>query len=225
MRTLLSQGLKEAGFTVFESGNLAALLQCLETQRVDLITLDLNLGNEDGLEIARSIRTSRNVPIIMITGRVTGEDRITGLESGADDYIAKPFLIREVVLRIRGVLGRYGPLQEQTGPHGENERYEIGTATLDVARRELKSQSGSIIDLTSTEFELLTILVRRPGRILSRDDLMHLLKGRNWSPLDRTLDKHIARLRKKIESPNEAPRLIKTVRAVGYVFTGDVTRN
>lgn len=225
IRSLLRQGLEAAGYTVSEASNHATLMQCLEKEAVDLVTLDLNLGNDDGLAIARSIRASRNVPIIMISGKATGEDRVLGLENGADDYITKPFLMREVVLRVRGVLGRYGPVEAaavEAAKRGDGERYSSELGIVDVARRELKTSSGDLIQLTDAEFDLLRILVRRPNRILSREEMMQLLKGRNWSPLDRTLDKHIAMLRKKIEPPGEAPRYIKSVRTIGYVFVGNV---
>ncbi|MEZ5852447.1 MAG: response regulator transcription factor [Hyphomicrobiaceae bacterium] len=225
IRTLLRQALEAEGYTILEAASQATLMRLLESQPVDLITLDLNLGNDDGLEIARKVRASRNVPIVMITGRDAAEDRIVGFESGADDYIVKPFQMREVVLRIRSVLGRYGPLDTASVPaasHWKSDRYRIEAGVLDVPRRELRSSSGAQIVLTDIELDLLTILVRRPNRILSREELMQLLKGRHWSPDDRTIDKTIAHLRRKIEPPGEAPRLIKSVRTVGYVFTGNV---
>lgn len=227
VRGLLRQGLEAEGYMVSEAGSKAALMLCLEQERIDLITLDLNLGADDGLEIARSVRASRNIPIIMITGKDDGEDRIVGLESGADDYIGKPFRMREVILRIRRVLGRYGPIELAPAPAtmpGESEIYRIEAGILNVQRRELKTESGQRVELTDAEFDSFTILVRRPNRILSRDEMMQLLKGRNWYPLDRTLDKHVAGLRKKIELPDEERRFIKSVRTIGYAFTGEVER-
>lgn len=224
IRSLLRRGLEAEGFRVSEAAGQEALLKRLDTEAVDLITLDLALGSDDGLSLARQIRSTCNVPIVMITGKVTTEERIVGLENGADDYIAKPFHIREVLLRIRAVLGRYGPLDgASSAATAPAERHRFETGTLDVVRRELRGPTGATIDLTDAEIDLLTIFLRRPRRILSRDEIMQLLRGRSWSPLERTLDGHVARLRKKIEPQSEAPRLIKSVRGVGYVFTGDVT--
>ena len=208
-----------------EAGSKAALFKNLETDPVSLITLDLNLGSEDGLVVARDVRAVRNVPIIMISGRVGPEDRVTGLEFGADDYIVKPFHIKEVILRVRNVLARYHVLAaaaiSQSGLDGM--RFTFDAGVLDTGRRELTATDGGVIDLTDVEHELLAIFLQHPKRVLSRDQIMQLLKGRDWSPLDRMLDGHVARLRKKIEPPGEAPWLIKSVRGVGYIYTGDVT--
>lgn len=227
VRAILRAGLEAEGYEVREAANMAALEKCLaQSPAVDLITLDLGLGGEDGLKLAREIRARRNIPIIMITARVDPEDRVHGLEHGADDYIVKPFLIREVVLRIATVLRRY-ELEGRIADPGVGEtveRYAIETAIVDVARREATKPDGTPLLLTDAELDLLVLMLRRPQRVLSRDQIMALLKGQSWSPLDRTIDGHIARLRKKIETAVENPRLIKSVRGVGYVFAGDVKR-
>jgi two-component system, OmpR family, response regulator len=228
IRSILRDGFAREGFTVSEACDKPSLMAKLETEPVNLITLDLGLGREDGLELARQIRSRRNIPIIMITVKGALEDRILGLEHGADDYIAKPFHMREVLLRVRNVLARYAPLGTEPFRDvglDDNERYRFETGAIDIPRREVRALDGKAIELTDAEFALLTILVRRPNRILSRDELMQLVKGKNWSPLDRSLDVHITHLRKKIEPPGlEAPKLIKSVRGVGYVFTGNVHR-
>jgi len=228
IRSILCRGLKAEGYVVSEACNKAQILSHLETQPVDLITLDLDLGTERGLELAREIRSRRNVPIVMITGKGEPSDRLIGLEYGADDYVAKPFKMREVILRIRNVLRRYeleARIDEfESERQGEGERYAFETGTLDVGRRELRSRDGKHIDLTDAEFDLLTIFLRNSTRVLSRDDIMELLKGRPWSPLDRTIDGHVARLRRKIEPESEEPRLIKSVRGVGYVFAAEARR-
>ena len=211
-----------------EAGNKAELLRCLETASIDLITLDLDLGGENGLLLAREVRAQHNIPIIMITGKADAFDRVAGLEQGADDYIAKPFHIQEVLMRARSVLRRYELefVVEDVGNfvNAPAERYKFDDCVLDVPRRELKTVFGETIDLTDAEFDLLSIFLRQPARILSRDELMRVLNGRDWSPEDRTIDGHVARLRRKIDSRSEMPRLIKSVRGVGYVFTGDVER-
>jgi two-component system OmpR family response regulator len=228
IRSILRQGLEAEGYAVSEAGSKAALIRQLESGPVDLITLDLSLGPEDGLELAREIRARRNVPIIMLTGKSSPNDRVAGLEYGADEYIIKPFHIREVLLRIRNVLSRYELLNTLAAAKAlpaQPERFEFEAGILDVPRRALWSTDGTLIELTDMERELLAVFLQHPKRVLSRDQIMQFLKGRDWSPQDRTLDGHVARLRKKVEPPDEdAPRLIKSVRGVGYVFTGDVRR-
>lgn len=227
VRTLLRAALEPEGYAVSEAENGARLMQLLETKPVDLITLDLRLGGEDGFTLAREIRARHNVPIVMISGKGDTIDRVVGLELGADDYIAKPFHMREVVARIRAVLRRYGAgaaeAPSKTGAAPESTRYEFDGWTLDMGRRELTAPEGGPCELTTAEFNLLSVLVQRPGRVLSRDELMDLLKGHDWTPLDRSIDGLIARLRKKIER-GDCPQHIKTVRGVGYVFTDQVRR-
>ena len=226
VRAVLRAALESEGFRIAEAASGAEMLASIGTTAFDIITLDLNLSGEDGLKLAREVRSRSNVPIVMITGKGDMIDRVVGLEIGADDYIAKPFHVREVLARIRAVLRRY---QHELGPSSSaasvpSERYEFDGWILDVPRRELTSPSGAICDLTTAEFELLTILVKRPGRVLSRDAIMDLLKGQDWSPLDRSIDGLVARLRRKLEPDNERPRLIKTVRSVGYAFGAGVRR-
>jgi two-component system, OmpR family, response regulator len=226
IRSILRSGLEKEGYEVSEASNKAGLLRCLETESIDLITLDLDLGGENGLQLAREARAQHNIPIVMITGKGNVFERVAGLEQGADDYIVKPFHIREVLMRARSVLRRY-ELESVAEDVGNSvsvpaERYKFDDCILDVTRRELKTANGEIIDLTDAEFDLLSSFLRQPARILSRDELMRVLRGRNWSPEDRTVDGHVARLRRKIDSRSEIPRLIKSVRGVGYVFTGDV---
>jgi len=216
--TLLERILSEDGFLVTVADSRMALMRCLEEYAIDLITLDISLNGDDGLEVARHLRETRDTPIVIITARTAADDRVHGLESGADDYITKPFDRREVILRIRKILGRY---KIQTSPMAM-ERYRLDFGVLDVARRELRSLAGDLVEITAAEFDLLTIFVRQPSRILSRDEIMRRLKGRAWSPLERTLDKHVAQLRKKIELTGDPPQMIKSVRAVGYVYAGKV---
>jgi two-component system, OmpR family, response regulator len=229
LREVLREGLKAEGFVVVEAADKAALLRRLNAHPIKLITLDLGLGQQDGLKLALEIRAAHNVPIIMITGRDSPLDRVAGLEHGADDYITKPFHIREVSIRVRSVLARYGILDGgsmpgrllQTEP---TQKYAFESGILDVHKRELKTTSGTLIDLTETEFRVLELFLKHPGRVLSRDEMMQMLKGQEWDPLDRMIDGHVARLRRKIEAPSEELRMIKSVRGVGYVFTGEVRR-
>jgi DNA-binding response OmpR family regulator len=226
VRLLLRRYLEREGLLVAEAGNGAGLRAHIAQRTPDLITLDLTLGNEDGLELAREVRARCNVPIIMITGKGDTIDRVVGLELGADDYITKPFQLREVLARVRAVLRRYGQVdaaQPTAHPVSAHERYRFDTMLLDITQREF-FRDGVPQELTTAEFNLLAIFVKRPQRVLTRDNLMDLLKGHEWSPLDRSIDALIGRLRKKIEHSAEHPRLIKTVRGVGYAFTADVTR-
>ncbi len=165
----------------------------------------------------------------MITGKGDTIDRVVGLELGADDYITKPFHVREVLARVRAVLRRYeSSAATQPPPSGgasDSERFAFDGWTLDIARRELKSDTGDMLALTTAEFNMLDMFLRRPSRVLSRDNIMDLLKGHEWSPLDRSINSLVVRLRRKIEPAPEAPRLIKTVRGVGYVFAAEVRKH
>jgi DNA-binding response OmpR family regulator len=229
VRTLLRNRFEKEGFTVSEARDGAELRQRLAAGPVSLITLDLTLGHEDGLALAREIRSARNVPIIMISAKGDEVDRVVGLELGADDYITKPFSPREVVARVRAVLRRYeaapagGPAGQSSLSAGQRLAFEGGT--IDRGRRELVATSGERVELTTMEFNLLELFLERPQRVLTRDEIMNLLKGHDWSPFDRSVDTAVARLRKKVEPDADRPRYIKTVRGVGYVFAGDVRRS
>jgi DNA-binding response OmpR family regulator len=223
VRTLLRDCFELEAYRVSEAATGAEALGLLSREPFDLVTLDLKLGGEDGLDVARTIRGSRNVPIVMITGKGDPIDRVVGLELGADDYIAKPFLVREVLARVRAVLRRYEPLVGgATNSASSGVRLGFDRWMLDPGKRELYSTSGELCELTTAEFNLLEIFLRRPARVLSRDNIMDLLKGHEWSPLDRSIDTLIGRLRRKIEIDPATPRLIKTVRGVGYVLAVDV---
>mgnify|MGYP001214780288 FL=1 len=226
IRQLLRSAFEAEGMQVHEASQGSECAELLAREPIDLVTLDLNLGGEDGLRIARELRARRNVPIVMITGKADPIDRVVGLELGADDYIVKPFHMREVVARVRAVLRRYEASQAAPADnaHPDKPCYEFDGWRFDKARREVRNPAGDVCDLTTAEFNLLGILLERPGRVLSRDELMDQLKGHDWSPLDRSIDALVARLRKKIEPHSERPMLIKTVRGVGYAFAGTVRR-
>ncbi len=189
---------------------------------MDLITLDLTLGNESGLEIARKLRAGSEIPIIMVTGKGDLIDRVVGLELGADDYIAKPFHLREMLARVRTVLRRTGT--HAGGPPTENElKCRFDEWELNLTKRELREPGGALCHLTTAEFDLLAVLIKRPGHVLSRDAIMDLLKGHDWAANDRAIDSQISRLRKKLGGDSES--LIKTVRGVGYSFTAKVAKS
>jgi DNA-binding response OmpR family regulator len=226
VRTLLRTGLESEGFSVLEAADGGQATALIGRVPISLVTLDLKLGGEDGLKVARELRTAKNVPIIMITGKGDAIDRVVGLELGADDYIPKPFLMREVVARVRAVLRRYmGAAVSPGAPaESEGERYTFDGWAVDLLRREVRDPGGELRDLTTAEFNLLALFLQKPGRVLSRDEIMDLLKGHDWTPMDRSIDALVARLRKKLEPDSERPALVKTVRGVGYVFAGAVKR-
>lgn len=217
VRETLRAAFEAENWNVREACDRATLFDALEDHRVDLVTLDLSLDGEDGLAIARTLRETSSIPILMISGKSTPEDRIRGLEFGADDYIVKPFHIREVVLRVRKTLELY----RREIPDGVNLLFDH--AIYEAKRGVLTHLDGTPVNLTGFEQKLLALFVQHPGRILTRDEICRALHGRNWSPEDRTIDGHVARLRRKIEpTASGADKLIRSVRGVGYVFAGPV---
>lgn len=227
IRTLLRNVMEDSGFLVLEAKSSAEVMAAVTKSKIDLITLDLHLGPENGLDLAREIRAHSQVPIVMVTGKDDVIDRVVGLEMGADDYITKPFHVKEVIARIRSVLRRSSgdaATPDQVSPsslstsEAESLQYHFDGLTAVPDRLELLDRTGADCGLTSGDFKLLTVFLERPKRVLSRDQLMDLTGGLEWSPLDRTIDNQIARLRKKIERDPSDPKLIKTVRGVGYTF-------
>ena len=226
IRTLLRECFELEGYNVIEAANGNQMRTHLAETPIDLITLDLSLESEDGLALAREIRSRCDVPIIMVTGKGDMIDRVVGLEVGADDYITKPFHLREVLARVRSVLRRYKPDDPRRPPSASTSGHLVFTFaswTLDITSRELTDSSGTNCILTTAEFNLLELFVRRAHRTLSRDTIMEELKGHDWSPLDRSIDTLVGRLRKKIEVDHTCPKLIKTIRGVGYMFTAETS--
>jgi DNA-binding response OmpR family regulator len=236
VRNLLSRCLTGEGFTVLEAEDEPQALDLATGTRLDLITLDINLGHGDGFEVARKVRAFSDVPIIMITGKDDVIDRVVGLELGADDYIIKPFHLRELVARVKSVLRRDRIRQtDRSAQHAEpsgkdhpivpdSDTFRFDDMTAIPGRFELLDREGRPCELTSGDFKLLNVFLLRPKRILSREQLMDLIGGPDWTPLDRTIDNQVARLRKKIERDPANPKLITTVRGVGYSFTCEVER-
>lgn len=234
IRALLRNCLEEIGLSVTEADCAGCALRETQSTAFDLITLDLHLGEDDGLDVAKSVRAHSDVPIIMVTGKGDVIDRVVGLEIGADDYITKPFHVREVLARVRAVLRRSqsgretqdgAPLKAEPTSTGRTEiRYKIDGLTIIPDRFELRKRDDSLSDLTTGDFKLLRVFLERPKRILSREQLMDLTGGHAWTPLDRTVDNQVARLRKKIERDPSNPQLIKTVRGIGYTLSAEVQR-
>jgi two-component system phosphate regulon response regulator OmpR len=228
IRSMLRRYLTGEGFRVSEAPDGAAMRAVLEGGGVELVLLDLVMPGEDGLSLARHIRQRAATPIIMLTGKGDLIDRVAGLEAGADDYIAKPFHLREVLARIRSVMrrapgaGPAAPAEPARREGGADEALAFLGWRFDPVRRELRNPEGAVVPLTSGEFDLLHAFLRNPNRVLSRDQLMDQVKGREWAAFDRTIDTQVVRLRKKIERDPRNPELIKTVRGAGYVFAAAV---
>jgi two-component system, OmpR family, alkaline phosphatase synthesis response regulator PhoP len=201
--------LRRAGFAVIVSGNGRSALELARTRKPDLIVLDLGLPRLDGIEVARSLRRESHVPIIMLTARVEESDRLLGLETGADDYITKPFSPRELVARVQAVLRR----SARAMPPADVIR--LGDLTLDVPQVKV-SRGREDIDLTPTEFELLAAMARQPGRVFTRVQLLEAVRGSDIESFDRAIDTHIKNIRRKIEADSRDPRYIETVYGIGY---------
>lgn len=211
---LVSDYLLPHGFEVNAEHDGNAGLDKFQNSNPDLIILDLMLPGIDGLEICRRIRTESDVPILMLTARGEETDRIVGLEIGADDYLAKPFNPRELLARIKAIMRR--SCGKSPSPES-NDRLSVGNVVLDPATRQA-FVNGEEITLTTAEFDLLAVMLKSAGRVLSRDQLMQQLHGSSWSYFDRSIDVHISRIRQKIEDNPRQPQLLKTIRGVGYQF-------
>lgn len=217
LRELLQRYLAEQGYQVDGVADGIAMDQHLAGQGADLVILDLMLPGEDGLTLARRLRSLGGPPIIMLSARGEDIDRIVGLEVGADDYLAKPFNPRELLARIRAVLRR----GEDSTPRSEapaRDIYRFGPFSLDLRTRALVRE-GTEIPLTAGEFNLLRIFTEHPNRVLSRDNLMDLIKGYERTPFDRSIDVRVTRLRRKIEADPAAPAYVRTVWGEGYLFS------
>lgn len=228
IRTMLRRYLSGEGLRVSEAPDGTAMRAALDAGPVDVVLLDLGLPGEDGLSLARDVRRVSDVPIIILTGKGELIDRVVGLEAGADDYIVKPFELREVLARIRTVTrrarGAATPVTREPEAPPTGEVLEFDGWRLDLARRSLTRRDGGQVALTGGEFDLLCAFARHPNQVLGRDRLMDLVRGRDWAAYDRAIDTQVTRLRKKIESDPSQPNLIKTVRSAGYVFAARVTR-
>lgn len=215
IRALLRRCFEGEGAIVEQAQSLAAVRSIFARAVPDMVTLDIGLDRDDGLEIARFLRRHYDTPIIMVTGRADVIDRVVGLELGADDYITKPFHIREMLARAKSVLRRYDGPSTRHGPTAT----VLDGLQIDLDRMILLDRAGHPCALTTADFKLLGAFIAHPGRPLSRDRLMDLIDGPAWVPFDRTIDNQVARLRKKIERDPGHPRLIKTVRGIGYMLT------
>jgi two-component system, OmpR family, response regulator len=223
IRDLVARYLGSHGLRVRTAADGRQMQREIGDWSFDLIILDLMLPGEDGLSLCRRLRVETAIPVIMLTAMGEETDRIIGLEMGADDYIAKPFNPRELLARIKAVLRRTATTDNaQLAPKGRAARYVFAGWKLDMKTRELISPNALLIPLSGGEYDLLAAFVTHSQRILSRDQLLDLARGREAQPFDRSIDVQVSRLRRKIEEDPANPTLIKTVRSGGYMFTPDV---
>jgi two-component system OmpR family response regulator len=215
-REMVRDYLRLHGFEVTACDGGASLRQAIARQRPDLIVLDLNMPEEDGLSIIRSLKREIAVPIIMLTATAGAIDRIVGLELGADDYLAKPCELRELLARIRSVLRRTAPAAAASRP---NASVRFGTKWLDLHGRLLRDDNGNEYPLASSEFALLKVFAENPKRVISREQLLDLANARDREAFDRAIDVRITRIRRKIEPDPAHPSVIRTVRGAGYLFS------
>jgi len=207
-------------FRVSTARDGTEMFRVLGANRIDLVVLDLMLPGEDGLSLCRKLRATTSLPVIMLTAMGEDTDRIVGLEMGADDYLPKPFNPRELLARIKAVLRRVQSLPASS-PKGDTAKFDGWV--LDLGSRRLTSPQGEEVELSTGEYDLLLAFATHPRRVLSRDQLLDLARGRTAAPFDRSVDIQVMRLRRKIEADPKEPRLIKTVRGGGYMFAAEVT--
>jgi two-component system alkaline phosphatase synthesis response regulator PhoP len=201
--------LRRAGFAVAVAANGESALETARARAPDLIVLDLGLPKVDGLAVARTLRRESDVPIIMLTARVEESDRLAGLELGADDYITKPFSPRELVARVQAVLRR------AKRPDTKSDHLSLGDLALDVPRLKV-TRGAESIELTATEFQLLAVMARQPGRVFTRAQLLDAVRGKDGESFDRAIDAHVKNLRRKIERDPRFPKYVETVYGIGY---------
>ncbi len=220
---LLTGFLQKHGYTVSVAEGGQDMFAALECGAIDLIILDIMLRNEDGFSLCQRLRSTSNIPVIMLSAMADHTDRVVGLEIGADDYLTKPFDQRELLARVKAVLRR---VRDQGIRPDEAARPVLcfGSWRLDVTRRELRSASQSLVLLSGGEFELLLAFVEHPRRVLTRDQLMDLARGPSHAAYDRSIDVQVSRLRHKLEDDPKNPEIIRTVRNGGYIFASAVTK-
>jgi two-component system, OmpR family, response regulator len=223
-REMVGDYLKMHGFTVTLCDGGKSLRGVIETNVPDLVVLDLNMPEEDGLSIIRDLKSRINIPVIMLTATASPIDRVVGLELGADDYIAKPCELRELMARIRSVLRRSAPPKaaapEAAGAKAEKEQLvRFGTKWLDLEAQALRDDEGNEHPLTASEFGLLKVFAANPKRVLSRERLLELANARDAEAFDRAVDLRIMRIRRKIEIDPTKPAVIRTIRGGGYLFS------
>jgi len=216
---LVQDYLSGEGYRVSTANDGSGMRRVMAQHAIDLVILDLMLPGEDGLTLARALRNESGVGIIILTGRGETVDRIIGLEMGADDYLPKPFHLRELLARVKSVLRRVSARSQEKQSQSPRSKARFAGWNLDLSTRELLSPAGSEVRLTTGEFDLLAAFVNNANQVLSRDRLLDLARNREAGPFDRTIDVQVGRLRRKLEDDPQKPTIIKTVRGTGYIFT------
>lgn len=222
IRSLLSEYLEQHGVLVAQAADGGEMQERLAAEAIDLVVLDLSLPGVDGLELCRALRAGSDLPVIMLTARTSPPDRIAGLESGADDYLCKPFDPLELLTRIRTVLRRAAPADPPVTVRGGPTRIHFAHWVLEVDARHLVDPQGVFVLLSGSEYRLLRFFLDQPNTVLSRDHVMDYLHGRDAGPFDRSVDLQVSRLRQKIERNARAPKIIRTIRNEGYILTTPV---
>ena len=223
--------MSKQGFNVLSANDAAQAREIMATEKIDIMVLDINMPGETGLNLLRTLQPEISLPVILLTANAEIVDRVVGLELGADDYIGKPFDLRELLARVRSVLRRMKPVD--TGPERaahaaethSSRKVQFGTCQLDQDTRRLFNALGEELPLTAMEFDLLQAFAGNPNRVLSRDRLLELAHCRGSDPFDRSIDIRITRLRRKIEQDPSHPQVIKTVRGSGYLFSTHANRD
>ena len=224
-REMVGDYLKMHGFTVTLCDGGKSLREATGSATPDLVVLDLNMPEEDGLSIIRDLKSRMNVPVIMLTATASPIDRVVGLELGADDYVAKPCELRELMARIRSVLRRSAPKSAASGANAATAKnaaeqlVRFGTKWLDLEAQALRDDEGNEHPLTASEFSLLKVFAANPKRVLSRERLLELANARDSEAFDRAVDLRIMRIRRKIEPDPTKPAVIRTIRGGGYLFS------
>jgi two-component system phosphate regulon response regulator OmpR len=217
LRKLIKEYLEGYEYQVSTLSSGEAVLGAMEKESPEIVILDIMLPGKDGLEVLKEIRGQSHVPVIMLTAKGEEADRVVGLELGADDYLPKPFSPRELLARIKAVLRRLEPAAKPATEAEETLRIEAGDLVLDKGRQVLWVEAKEV-PLSSTEFRVLWVLMENPNRVMSRDQLMTLARGKDFMAFDRSIDVHISKLRAKLESDPRSPKRIKTVWGSGYMF-------
>lgn len=217
---------QHAGYRVSEAENKAQMNVVLQNHHIDLIMLDINLPDEDGLMITRNLRSHSNIGIVLVTGRTDSIDKIIGLKMGADDYVTKPFELRELLVRVKNILWRISLTEQKsviaTEDEEDDDLFHFGQCSFDIPKRKLL-KNNIPIKLTKAEYDILVAFVANPSRVLSRDRLLNLIEHRVDAPNDRTIDVLVRRLRNKIEDNPKDPQIFTTIHGEGYLFAADIS--
>ncbi len=217
LRKLLKEYLEDNGFKVVALADGSDVRKTLQKESPKIVILDIMLPGRDGLEVLKEIRMDHAIPVIMLTAKGDPTDRIVGLELGADDYLPKPFNPRELLARMKAVLRRTGPEERDRTRRTEDTLLKVGDVTLNRAKQTVLI-GGKELELSSTEYKILEVLMRHPNVVFSRDQLMDLARGRDFMAFDRSIDVHISKLRAKLEPDPRSPVRIKTIWGTGYMF-------